>query len=60
MIKKQLGIKCLVTLARLYLILLAILKMSFSHVARYAPSAQLQNISTIQGKIVSTYYLTIT
>ena len=54
-------------LARLYFILLAILKLFFyfrpvgeSHDARIAPSKQLQNISIIWSKIVPTYYLNIT
>ena len=33
-------------LAHLYLISLAILKLNISHVARYTPSTQLQNVST--------------
>ncbi len=34
------------SLIRLSLILLAILKLFLGHIARYAPSSQLQNIST--------------
>ena len=41
-------------------VFLAIFALSFSHIARYAPSRQRKTISKIHTKSFGTYYFTIT
>jgi len=47
-------------LARFYLILLVILKLFFSYIARYAPSETTPKYLSNLSKIIPTYYLIIT